>query len=103
MPPINEDANPGAPTEPSFRALQAKLENSVTEGLQYYGELPLGGQRWRHWKGDLIVVMTYCFHSETKEVMIIYAHLGLIWTRPWAMWNDTEPKMHGKRRFERVS
>ncbi len=44
--------------------------------------------RWRHWKGDTVVVGGMAFHSETKEPFVFYSHLGRMWIRPLSMWAD---------------
>ncbi len=55
---------------------------------------------WKHFKGDRIIVLTSCRHSETKEWMVVYEHLGELWTRPLAMWHeDARP---GIKRFSKA-
>jgi hypothetical protein len=66
---------------------------------------PQQGERWRHWKGDIVEVQGISLHSETKESLVRYIHVtpeGSFWVRPLSMWHDSEPKMKGKRRFEKV-
>jgi len=45
------------------------------------------GAIYKHYKGTKVKVLGECFHSETREPMVIYIHLedGIIWVRPKEM------------------
>lgn len=44
--------------------------------------------RWKHFKGDIVTVIRVARHHETKELTVVYDHLGEVWTRPLTMWAD---------------
>ncbi len=66
----------------------------------YPKNVPKAGSRWLHWKGDVIDVMNRSRHTETLEPMVVYVHLGEIWTRPVSMWEDEARP--GIKRFTRI-
>lgn len=43
------------------------------------------GQVYRHFKGDLMTIVAVAKHTETEELMVVYEHNGVIWTRPYEM------------------
>ncbi len=48
--------------------------------------------RYRHFKGGEYEVIGTAYHSETKELMVVYRALYgecALWVRPIAMWNET--------------
>lgn len=65
------------------------------------------GQKYRHFKGSLMKIIAIAKHSETKELLVIYEHLGTneIWARPIDMFlsevdHDKYPDVKQKYRFE---
>ena len=59
------------------------------------------GQIYKHYKGNLYMVLEVATHTETKEELVIYCNVknkNQIWARPLAMFEDTLP--NGKPRFE---
>ena len=65
------------------------------------------GKTYRHFKGDLVKVISIARHSETLEDLVIYEHGNNIWARPYDMFNslvDKEkyPNVEQKYRFEEV-
>lgn len=58
---------------------------------------------YKHYKGDLYIVLDTCKHSETLEDMVIYRALygeGELWCRPYNMFLDEVNKNGQKYRFE---
>ena len=48
------------------------------------------GQKYRHFKGDIIEIINIATHSETLETMVIYKHKDKIWVRPESMFLGKE-------------
>lgn len=48
------------------------------------------GQKYRHFKGNIIKVLNIAKHSETLEDMVVYEHNGNIWVRPVSMFLSKE-------------
>lgn len=48
------------------------------------------GKIYRHYKGNIYMIIALAKHSETSEDMIVYQNVkkGDIWTRPKTMWNE---------------
>jgi hypothetical protein len=68
--------------------------------------LPVAGEFYRHFKGNLYQIIGVAKHSETLEPMVVYRALygdGGVWMRPAEMWNETIER-DGKNflRFERI-
>lgn len=58
---------------------------------------------YKHYKGDLYIVLDVAQHSETLEKMIIYRALygdNKLWVRPYNMFFDEVNKNNQKYRFE---
>jgi len=48
------------------------------------------GQRYKHFKGNVITILNVAKHSETLEDMVIYEHDNTVWARPLSMFLDKE-------------
>ncbi len=48
------------------------------------------GQKYHHFKGYTMEIITLARHSETKEEMVVYKHLddNTIWVRPRKMFEE---------------
>ena len=65
------------------------------------------GNKYLHFKGDIIEVITVAKHTETLEDLVIYTHKGQVWARPYDMFNsevdhEKYPDVKQKYRFEEV-
>ncbi len=68
------------------------------------------GSKWRHFKGDIMVVKAICKHSETLEEMVMYEHSNELWVRPISSFLSLEDvqerpdnKTGQKYRFVKIS
>lgn len=52
------------------------------------------GQKYRHFKGNVIEVLEIAKHTETLEELVIYKHIDTnnIWARPLDMFNSLTDK-----------
>ena len=62
--------------------------------------------KYRHFKGNIYVVIAIAKHSETEEEMVVYQPFekeGDFWVRPLEMWEE-EISRDGKtfKRFEKI-
>ena len=52
----------------------------------------LPDQVYKHYKGNIYVVLHIAKHTETEEDMVVYTRFGTVddtvWVRPLSMWND---------------
>ena len=58
---------------------------------------------YKHYKGDLYIVLDIAYHSETSERLVIYRGLygnNTLWARPYDMFFDEVNKNGQKYRFE---
>ena len=67
------------------------------------------GQKYRHFKGDIVEILNIATHSETLEKMIVYEHNNKVWVRPIDMFLSKEDistrednVTHQKYRFELI-
>lgn len=70
-------------------------------------EIPKSGQAYRHFKGNIIMVLGVATHTETKEDLVVYMHNDKIWARPLDMFlsevdHEKYPDVTQKYRFERI-
>lgn len=50
------------------------------------------GQKYRHFKGNVITVLEIAKNTETLEKMVVYDHDGKIWVRPYEMFTSKVDK-----------
>lgn len=58
---------------------------------------------YKHYKGDLCIVLDVAYHSETCEKMVVYRALygdNKLWVRPYNMFFDEVNKNGQRFRFE---
>lgn len=58
---------------------------------------------YRHYKGNLYIILDICYHSETLEKMVVYRALygdNKLWVRPYDMFFDEVNKNGQRYRFE---
>ena len=68
------------------------------------------GERYRHFKGNIYVVIAIAVHTETMETMVIYQdeqESDKIWARPLEMFNsevdhEKYPNEINKYRFTKI-
>lgn len=48
------------------------------------------GQKYRHFKGNVITILNIAKHSENLEELVIYEHDNTVWARPLSMFLDKE-------------
>ena len=61
------------------------------------------GKVYKHYKGDLYLVESIAYNSETEEKMVVYRALygdNKLWCRPYSMFLDVVNKNNQKYRFE---
>ena len=68
-------------------------------------EIPKSGRAYRHFKGNIIIVLGVATHTETKEDLVVYMHNDKIWARPLDMFlsevdHEKYPEVKQKYRFE---
>ena len=65
------------------------MKAHAIEGLPEYPHIVAGG-RYRHFKGDDVIVLNLCRHSETQEEMVVYYHTAAAqwWVRPLSMFQE---------------
>lgn len=69
------------------------------------------GQIWRHFKGNVYVVLHLAKHSETGEELVVYTKIrgtgsagdGTVWVRPVSIWKEiVERNGKSQPRFELI-
>lgn len=65
------------------------------------------GEKYRHFKGDVMEILAIAKHTETLEDLVIYKHYDKLWARPIDMFNslvDKEkyPNATQEYRFEKI-
>lgn len=68
---------------------------------------PQPGEKYQHFKGNIITIITIAKNTETLEDMVIYQHDGEIWARPLEMFksevdHEKYPDVKQKYRFMKV-
>lgn len=68
---------------------------------------PVKGQKYRHFKGNIITIIEVGKHTETLEEVVIYEHDGEIWVRPMEMFlsevdHEKYPEVEQTYRFELI-
>lgn len=68
---------------------------------------PKVGEKYRHFKGFIITVLTIAKNTETMEEMVVYEHDNEIWVRPMEMFlskvdKEKYPDVQQEYRFERI-
>lgn len=54
----------------------------------------LVGDKYQHFKGDIMIVLHIAKHSETLEEMVIYEHKNELWARPISSFLSDEDVSH---------
>lgn len=61
-------------------------------------ELNRINKKYRHFKGNIYIVLEYAKHSETEEELVIYKRaedeLPQVWVRPKAMFFELVPSLN---------
>ena len=76
--------------------------------VQFDRQLPVTGQKYRHFKlGKIVTIIGISRHTETEEVTVVYEYEGMIWNRPLEMFmsevdSEKYPNAKQKYRFELV-
>ena len=65
------------------------------------------GQKYRHFKGDIVEVLLLAKDSETLEDVVVYGHDNQNWVRPLSMFlsevdHQKYPDVKQKYRFELI-
>ena len=65
------------------------------------------GQKYRHFKGNIITIVAIGKNTETLDEMVVYEHDGEIWIRPMDMFlsevdHEKYPDVEQKMRFELI-
>lgn len=68
---------------------------------------PKAGQKYRHFKGNEVVILGTAIHTETNERLVIYQHDKDVWARPVDMFlsevdHEKYPNVSQKYRFEEI-
>ena len=68
---------------------------------------PKKGEKYRHFKGNVITVLEIAKHTETLEEMVVYEHDGEIWVRPLEMFlekvdKEKYPEVMQEYRFQKI-
>ena len=68
---------------------------------------PNKGEKYRHFKGNIITVLEIAKNTETLEEMVVYEHDGEIWVRPMEMFisevdHEKYPDVEQTYRFELI-
>lgn len=50
------------------------------------------GEKYRHFKGDVMEILAIAKHTETLEDLVIYKHYDKLWARPIDMFNSLVDK-----------
>ena len=54
----------------------------------------LVGNKYQHFKGDIMTIKALAKHSETLEEMVIYEHKNELWARPISSFLSDEDVSH---------
>jgi len=67
------------------------------------------GEKYRHFKGNIIEIIAFAKHTENLEELVVYKHNENIWARPVSMFLSDEDMSNRpdnvtgqKYRFEKV-
>ena len=52
------------------------------------------GDKYQHFKGDIMIVKAIAKHSETLEEMVVYEHEKELWARPISSFLSDEDVSH---------
>ncbi len=68
---------------------------------------PIAGQKYRHFKGMIVTILTIAKDSESLEELVVYEHDGEAWVRPLRMFlsevdKEKYPDVLQKMRFELI-
>lgn len=68
---------------------------------------PSVGEKYRHFKGNIITIIAIAKHTETLEEIVVYNHNGEFWARPMDMFlsevdHEKYPEVNQKYRFELI-
>ena len=64
------------------------------------------GEIYRHYKGNIYIVIGIGTHTETNDKMVVYSPINdrnIVWIRPYSMWSETIDKNKEIKRFELVN
>ena len=65
------------------------------------------GEKYRHFKGDIVKIIALCKDSETLDEMVVYTHNNQNWVRARSMFlsevdHIKYPNIKQKYRFEKI-
>ena len=65
------------------------------------------GEKYRHFKGDIVKIIALCKDSETLDEMVVYTHNNQNWVRSRSMFlsevdHIKYPNIKQKYRFEKI-
>lgn len=68
---------------------------------------PVKGEKYRHFKGNIVTILEIAKNTENLEEMVIYEHDNEIWARPMDMFlsevdHEKYPDVKQKYRFIRI-